>query len=274
MVIKTMMTLPVLVLTVLLGTGAAAAEGMTTAYVVHGIDGDDFDLDPELPVDVFVSGLGCALEGFKFGDRVGPLSVPAGSYDITISLADMDNPCDGTDVIVLSGVELAEGANSTIIAHRTYDGSPGAGDQLDLGVTASLFANDFTNTGRGKARMLAHHTALAPSVDVVVSRDYEDMGAPSVTVPDFTNPTAPGDVVLSQINAEFRPGEWDVALEVSGTTVFGPDMLELQPFTATYIYAVGDFAGGTFQYLVYTEGGLKEKRGRGMSTSRASRGRR
>jgi hypothetical protein len=271
MSMKRILTLPVLALTALLGTGMAAADGMTTAYVVHGIDGDDFptlDLDPALPVDVFVSGLGCALEEFKFGDRVGPLNVPAGSYDITVSLADVDNPCDGTAVIVLTGVPLSEGANSTIIAHRTYDGSPGAGDQLDLGVTASLFANDFSYTDRAKARILAHHTALAPSVDVVVSRDYWDMGAPSVTVPNLTNPTAPGDALLSQINAEFRPGEWDVALEVSGTTVFGPDTINLKPFTATYIYAVGDFSGGTFQYLVYTEGGLKEKRGRGMSAAR------
>jgi hypothetical protein len=271
---KRLMMLPALALTALLGTGLAAADGMTTAYVVHGINGDDFpalELDPALPVDVFVSDLGCALTEFKFGDRVGPLVVPAGSYDITVSLADVDNPCEGAAVIALTGVPLAEGANGTIIAHRTYDGSPGAGDQLGLGITASLFDNDFTSTGRGMARILAHHTALAPSVDVVVSRDYWDMGAPSVMVPGFTNPTAPGDAILSQINAEFRPGEWDIALELGGTNVFGPDMVELKPFTTTYVYAVGDFAGGTFQYLVYTEGGLKEKRDRGRSAEGSSR---
>jgi len=253
-----------LALALTIGAGVSSAdEGMLTAYVVHGIDGDDFGLDPMLPVDVYVSGLGCAIPYFKFGDRVGPLSIPAGSYDITISLADMDNPCDGTDVISLPGVMLPAGANGTIIAHRTADGSPGAGDLLDLGVTASLFANDFGFTGRGKARVLVHHTALAPTVDVVVSRDYGSMGAPSVMVPGFTNPTADGDAVLSQINAEFRPGGWDVALELDGATVFGPDTLNLKPYTATYIYAVGDFVGGTFQYLVYTEDGLKQKGPRG-----------
>ncbi|MHC4986585.1 MAG: DUF4397 domain-containing protein, partial [Planctomycetota bacterium] len=217
---RKLLALPVLLVVALISGNAASAEdGMLTAYVVHGINGEDFDLDKALPVDVFVSGLGCAIPYFEFGDRVGPLSVPAGTYDITISLADMENPCDGTAAIALSGVMLPAGANATIIAHRTADGSPGAGDLLELGITASIFANDFTYTGRGKARILAHHTALAPSVDVVVSRDYGDFNAPSVTVPGFSNPTTEGDAVLSQINAEFRPGEWDVALEIDGAAV-------------------------------------------------------
>ena len=231
----------------------ALAQGTLTAYVVHGIPGDDFNLDPALPVDVSVSGLGCAIPGFQFGNRVGPLSIPAGTYDIKISLADANTPCSGTAVISLPGVALPAGVNATVIAHRTADGSPGAGDLLGLGVTASIFLNDFTPTANGKARIIAQHTAKAPAVDVVLSRDYSDPSAPSVTVPGFTNPTADGDALLSQINAQLRPGDWEVALEVGGTTVFGPDTLNLKPFTTTYVYAVGDFSGGTFQYLVYTE---------------------
>jgi hypothetical protein len=254
--------LQIMLLAVLAFAIPASAQETLTAYVVHGIDGDDFSLDPELPVDVFVSGLGCALPGFKFGDRVGPLEIPAGTYDITISLADMVMPCEGADVISLTGVMLPAGANATIIAHRTADGSPGAGDLLGLGVTASIFNNDFTPTRRGKGRIIAQHTALAPAVDVVVSRDYEDPGAPAVTVPGFNNPTTEGDAVLSQINAEFRPGEWDVVLEVDGAAVFGPDSIQLEPYTAIYIYAVGDFFAGTFQYLVYTEDGLKPRSGK------------
>lgn len=253
----------VLGLSIVLGTGlAAAGSGMSTAYVVHGINGDDFNglVESSLPVDVFVDGLGCAIPNLKFGEREGPLSVPAGSYDITISLADEAMPCDGTAVLALSGVNLDEGANGTIVAHRTADGmSGGDGDLLGLGVTASVFTNDFSYTGRGKARLIAHHTAFAPSVDVVISRDYEDPGAPSVTVADFSNPTSEADAVLSQVIAEFRPGQWDVALEFEGTTVFGPDALVLKPFTATYVYAVGDFGGGTFQYLVFTDQDLKKK---------------
>jgi len=250
---------------------AALAQATTTAYVVHGIPGEDFGLDPALPVDVNVEGLGCAIPAFSFGDRVGPLNVPAGEYDITVSLADSEEPCSGAAVISLEGVPLAAGANSTIIAHRTADGSPGPGDVLDLGITASLFSNDFSTTARGKARLIAHHTALAPTVEVVVSRDYSDPQASGVSVPGFSNPTSDGDAVLSQINAEFRPGEWDVALEVDGANVFGPDTLKLKPFSAFYVYAVGDFFTGSFQYLVYNEEGLKSKPRTGRSSATSAR---
>jgi hypothetical protein len=230
-----------------------------TAYVVHGIPGDDFGLDPALPVDVFLSGLGCAIPGFEFGDRVGPLEIPAGTYDIRISLTDGPAACEGTDVISLPGVDLPAGVNATVIAHRTADGSPGAGDLLDLGVTASIFSNDFTRIARGYSRVIAQHTALAPTVDVIISRDYDDPNAPGVTVPGFTNPTAGGEALISQINADFRPGQWQLALEVDGSTVFGPDKIVLRPRTATYIYAVGDFFGGTFQYLIFTENLLPDR---------------
>ena len=240
----------------LLGAGAVHAAD-TTFYVVHGINGDDFDLDRELPVDVWVSGLGCALPNFQFGQRVGPVTVPAGEYDIRISLADGNDPCEGTAVISLPGVALQENANVTLIAHRTAVGTEGAGDLLGLGVTASGFPNDFSTTAPGTARVIAHHTAYAPTVDVIVSRNYNNPNAPGVSVEGFTNPTADTDAAISQILADFKPGSWDVALEVDGAAVFGPDRLTIAPGTATYIYAVGDFAGGTFEYLVYTETGLK-----------------
>ncbi len=233
---------------------SVSVQADVTAYVLHGIDGDDFGLDPALPVDVRVSGLGCALPNFTFGDRsIGPLTVPAGDYDISVYLKDGIEDCGGTEVIDLDGVTLPDGANATVIAHRTFDGSPGAGDLLELGVTATIFANDFSPTERGKSRVVVQHAAFAPTVDVVVSRDYDDPNAPSVTVPGFTNPTAGDEALLSQINAQFRPGNWDVVLEVGDAPVFGPTRLRLTPFTTTYIYAVGDFAGGTFQYLVYAE---------------------
>lgn len=257
---KTITTCAVAALAMLFVTTMASAQGSLTAYVVHGIPGDDLGFDRALPVDINVSGVGCAITGFAFGDRVGPIVLPAGTYDITVSLADEMNPCDGTAVIGLEGVVLPEGANGTIIAHRTADGSAGPGDLLGVGITATLFANDFAPTDPGTARLVAHHTAAAPSVDVVVSRDYSDPNAPGVTVPGFTNPTAADEAMLSQINADFRPGDWEVALEIGGAAVFGPDTLNLKPFTATYVYAVGTFPT-TFQYLVFTETGLKSAGG-------------
>ena len=39
-----------------------------------------------------------------------------------------------------------------------------------------------------------------------------------------TNPSADCDACLSQINAEFRPGDWDVALEVDGKAMSSRDL--------------------------------------------------
>lgn len=247
---KILRTTTVLVAALAIATGTASAAA--TAYVVHGIPGADLGLDAELPVDINVSGVGCAIQDFRFGDRVGPIELPAGSYDITVSLADPMMPCDGTAVIELLGVELTDGVNGTVVAHRTFDGSPGPGDVLGVGITASIFANDFSFVRPGTARLIAHHTALAPTVDVVVRRDYDDMSSPGVTVTGFNNPTSTDEVLLSQIGADFRPGEWDVALELGGAPVFGPDTVKLRNRSATYVYAVGVFPD-SFQYLVYVE---------------------
>lgn len=233
---------------------------ISEVYVVHGIPGQDFGLDPALPVDIEVAGT-CPepLQGFSFGDRVGPLELPEGAYDITVRLADAQMPCSGDAVIALEGVALAAGANSTIIAHRTADGARGPGDVLGLGVTAKLFDNPDGAVERGKSRIVVHHTALAPAVAVVVSRDYDDPTAPFVRVESFANPTDGGDAVVSQIDAELRPGGWDVALELGGAAVFGPDRLSLRPFASYHVYAVGDFGGGSFGYLIFADEAMRPR---------------
>lgn len=225
-----------LVLVLALGATAVSASPNDTAsiYVIHGIPGD-----AGFPVDVSVNGA-CALTDFTFGTRVGPLDW-VGDYTIAVYAASDDGDCYGTPAIGPVTLTFADGDNKTIIAHLTEDGAP----------TASVFANDFMPTGRGNARLIAHHTAAAPAVDVVVARDYFG-GGPRITVPGFAN----GD----QIATEVRPGDWTVTLELDGTPVYGPTMLTLKPFTAYSIYAVGDFLGGSFQYLVYENSGLKGMR--------------
>ncbi len=140
---------------------------------------------------------------------------------------------------------LAARSNGTVIAHRTGDGLPGPGDVLDLGITASLFDNAGTPTGSGGARLQVHHTAFARAVDVVASRRYRNPAFPETVIADFAN----GD----QIDTLLRRGPWDVALEVGGSPVSGPTDLILIRFTTTCACAVGDFAGGTFQHLVFRD---------------------
>jgi hypothetical protein len=220
-----------LVLILALGvTGVAAGGHGASIYVIHGIPGAG-----GFPVDVSVDGA-CALPNFTFGTRAGPLSLPAGTYTIAVH-APATGDCTNPEAIGPVDLTFADGDNKTIIAHLTEDGAP----------TASVFDNDFSRTGRGNARIIAHHTAAAPAVDVVVARNYFS-GGPRITVPGFAN----GD----QINTEIRPGDWQLTLELDGAPVYGPTMLTLNPFTAYSIYAVGVFPD-SFQYLVYANSGLK-----------------
>jgi hypothetical protein len=216
--------------------GASETEG--DVFVVHGIPGEDLDLDPELAVDVSVNGA-CALPNFTFGEIVGPLPFEQGAYDIAISLANEDLPCSNDPVIEAPGVEIMAGESYSIVAFLTEDGLP----------TAAVFVNDLSSTGRGKARLIAHHTAAAPGVDIAVRRDGPD--SPGLDITAFFN----GD----QAAAEVRPGEWAVSIAPTGMEmpVFGPIVVELNPYTAYLVYAVGSVDTGSFTLLVEPVGGLK-----------------
>ena len=58
---------------------AQSADGQVV--VVHGV--------PDLTVDVYVNG-DLTLENFEFGTVAGPLTLPAGTYDLEIYPADAD----------------------------------------------------------------------------------------------------------------------------------------------------------------------------------------
>jgi hypothetical protein len=226
--IMKMFAAAVAALVLLIGV-ASADMHEATVYVVHGI--------PGVLVDVEVEG-DCALPGFDFGDIAGPLSLPEDTYNIKIRVADAGDPCTG-DIVLDVDVPFTAGQNVTVVAYLDDMGNP----------TAGVFDNDFSPTGRGKARWIVHHTAYAPEVDVKVMREDADM--PELVIEDFAN----GD----QEVAESRPGKWNVTLTLPDgmDPVFGPVPVNLKPFTAYQIFAVGDFGGGTFTFLVFPYEGLK-----------------
>lgn len=216
--------LPLVVLAMTIGS-VVSASADATVYVVHGI--------PDVDVDVAVDG-GCALEYFMFGDQAGPLMLPAGDHQITISLADDMDPCGG-DVVLDVNVPFADGENVTVIAYLDDMGSP----------TAGKFDNDFSRTDPGTARIMLHHTAAAPMVDVAVNRDMDAMF--SAAIEDFAN----GDQVVTSL----RPGEWYVWLAAAGSTdpAFGPELVKFKPFTAYRVFAVGSLAAGNLQLLAFAD---------------------
>lgn len=139
---------------------AVAASGLASVYVIHGIPGRDLGLRPRLPVDIAVNGA-CALQNFKFRDIAGPLSLPAGTYNLKISLANRHNPCANPPVIN-ADVPFGAGESATVIAHLSENGTP----------TASKFINDLSpTTGAGNGRVIARHTAAVPTVDLLVRQN-------------------------------------------------------------------------------------------------------
>ena len=211
--------------------GPALAQGEAAAYVVHGIPGADAGSDdPALPVDVLVDDALCLLRGFSFGEVAGPVMLAEGTYNIKILASSEETPCEG-DLLIQADVPFAAGENASVVAHLTADGMP----------TASKFVNDVSMTEPGMSRLLAHHVAAAPMVDLAVRRDLPD--SPGAVVTRFTN----GD----QAAAELRPGMWNVFVNEPGSNVilYGPIPVHLRPFTVHLTYAVGSVANGTFQLI-------------------------
>jgi hypothetical protein len=209
----------------------ASASDSASVRVAHGIPGQDLGADPALPVDVLVNDSICLLEGFTFGEFAGPVELAPGTYNIKISLADPGNACSNSPVIE-ADVPFAAGEDATVIAHLSEAGDP----------TASKFTDDLSRTGFVKSRLIVHHTAAAPTVDVEVRRP--SFFGRTLNIDDFSH----GD----QASAEAWPGRWKVSISPAGASdpVFGPVPLNVRPFRTYLVYAVGSVDTGSFTLLV------------------------
>lgn len=199
-----------------------------TVSVIHGITGQDLGLAPQLPVDIAVVGVGCVLTHFEFGDIENGLSLPADVYDIEVRLA--DGQCGGAVAVSASGISIFDGEDATIIAHLDANGAP----------TASKFSNFTGKVGRREDRVVAHHTAAAPAVDITLTRVFRRN--PAIDLKGVTNGQAAGD--------EVRRGLYTLSVAPAGgapifrafTPIFGRRSQVL-------IYAVGSVSTGTFQLI-------------------------
>jgi hypothetical protein len=205
---------------------AQANSGNNSAkvYVVHGINGMDIGAGMDLPVDIFVGGVGCALTAFPFRQVAGPVALPAGTYNIQISLANTDAPCSNAPVIA-GDFTFAESTTYTVIAHLTAAGAP----------TASQFTNDVSFTGRGKTRVSLAHTAFAPEVDI-----YLNSKQASQTLEDVPNGAF---AALS-----LRPGRYNASLKLANTdtTVLGPAKFVFKPNISYFNFVVGSATNGLY----------------------------
>jgi hypothetical protein len=124
-----------------------AAAGNARVTVLHGIRGQDLGLPAELPVDVYVNNA-LAIEDFVFGGQV-TVDLPAGTYAITITLANDPNP------VIEAAVPVGSRERATIVAHLNAGGAP----------TASKVTARATRAPRHLSVGQFVHAAAAPAVD-------------------------------------------------------------------------------------------------------------
>ncbi|MDN5796185.1 MAG: DUF4397 domain-containing protein [Intrasporangium sp.] len=185
-------------------TGPAQAADTAQVSVVHGI--------PGATVDVYANGK-ALLTDFKPGTVAGPLTVPAGSYDLKVVKAGAG--AGGAAVVEAKGAKVPAGANVTVVAHLTADGKP----------ALTPYVNDTSKIAAGKARLTVRHDAAAPAVDVRADG--------KVAFEGLTNPKeVKADLPASTIKA-------DVVLAGTSTVAIGPATLNLAEGTNTIVYAWG-----------------------------------
>jgi hypothetical protein len=200
--------------------GPAFAKASSKVSVVHGI--------PDQPVDVYVNGEK-TVPDFQPGKVAGPLSLPAGQYDIALT-----KPGDslGNALLTVDNAEVPGDANISLVAHLGEDGKP----------VLTPFVNDTAKLDAGQGRLIVRHTAAAPAVDVRAG------GQP--VFEDLTNPKeAKADLDAGTVSA-------DVVLAGTQTRVLGPADLDLREGTATIVYAVGSAEDKTLDLVVQTITGL------------------
>ncbi len=208
---------------VALATPAYASDA--TVSVLHAIPaGSGADV-----VDVY-AGDTMLIDDFTPG-TLETLTVPAGSYDLAV-FADGEGPGNGTAVLEAAGVEVPAGANATVTANLSADGSP----------ALNVFVNDTSSVAAGEARLTVRHIAAAPAVDITADGN--------VLFANLTNP--------NEDMADVPAGSYEAAVVLAGTdtVALGPADLDLGEGTNTIVYAWGSAEAGNLALAVQTIDGL------------------
>ncbi|MGW3864648.1 DUF4397 domain-containing protein [Streptomyces sp. NPDC005047] len=205
-------------LTLAASAGACAlALGVTAPAMATPADNGDkamvsvFHGVPGLTVDVYANG-NELLGDFKPGTVTDPQSLDAGSYDIQVFEAGQGP--DGTPAIEKK-IDVPEGANATIAAHLSADGTP----------TLTAFVNDVSKVDAGKSRLTVRHVAAAPAVDVRADGEpvFKNLENPKEDSTTVASGTVSADVVLAGTD----------------TVAIGPADLNLKEGTSNVVYAWG-----------------------------------
>ena len=219
--------------TLTLGTSSAGAApspggstpGTSKVWVTHGLPLDDAGT----VVDVYVNGA-LTVEDFTFGKTVGPLTLPAATYDIEVKLANTDTVAIDQDVAVPAG------GNFSVVASYTNEGG-------DIGL--NVFSNDVSPVQWFTGRLALHHAAAAPAVDVDLGLFPLSRYLPSLKITPVKG-AVNGQQAVQQAFS-FLSYTADVRVAGTNTTVLSLDDVRLKDRAVTNVYVVGSAAEGTLQ---------------------------
>jgi hypothetical protein len=164
---------------VIASSANSVAAGSVRAQVLHAA--------PDAPpVDVYVTAPGAllaqevSLGSFAFGESLGPVEVPAGDYQIRVTL-----PSDPTTVVYDSGtISLADGSDLLISA--VANTGPGAAP-ISLIVAGGVGGFTLPDVATPAEVRVIHVSPDAPAVDVIVNDDFANPVLANVPYPAFSN---------------------------------------------------------------------------------------
>ncbi len=214
-----------IVVTALAAGAALAAEGESRLTVIHAIPGEG-----GFPADIYLDG-DLVVEEMTFGNVTETATVASGTHDVAI-YPDGANP-DAEDPALAAEVDLADGADATVVAGLTNSGDP----------TLAVYVNNADPVGAGEARIVLRHQAQAPAVDLLVN------GEP-VALEVANGDEAAAEVEAGPITLSLVPsaeGEGDL---------FQTDV-DLSEGSAFLIYGIGSVEGGSFDVAVQQVSGLQ-----------------
>ncbi len=219
--------------------GATASKAPTPSpgaqvYVVHGLPLPDSATGPGTPVDVYVDG-NRLLDDFTFGATAGPVTLPAGTYDVEIRTP------DGATTLIDRSVQVpSKGSFSLVASYVDAAGTPGI----------NVFANDTSRPWPGFGAIALHHAAAAPSVDVDLGLFPLSRALPWLKLQAVTS--APNGAQARFVFPTWLAYTADVRVAGTDQVVLSLDDVRLKRNVLTNVYVVGSAADGTLQALVTT----------------------
>ncbi len=187
---------------------AMADNHEATVSVLHGI--------PDATVDVYANG-NLLIDDFTPGTLTDPQMLPAGDYDLKVVASDAAD-ANADAIVEANGVTVPGGANITVAAYLTADGTP----------ALKPFVNDTSASEEG-GRITVRHIAAAPAVDV--------RAGGTAVISGLENPNeAMLNIAAGTLNV-------DVVAAGTDTVVLGPADVAVEDGKNLIVYAWGSLEG-------------------------------